>query len=216
MSETVGARLAHILAAGEVGAVFGVPGGQTLPFYAAVEDAGLQHVLMRDERAAACAADAYARLSGSVGFCDATVGPGATNLVSGLAEGARLLDSRQSRSSPTSGAIARHLRRRAAASQALDQAALLAPVTKWVGRVEDGGQPRARARSGPARRHRRPGPARWCSRSPEDVFSADAVDPPSGSPAWSPADFAYPRHRSAPPPDALEQAAARSPAPSAR
>ncbi|MYI83551.1 MAG: thiamine pyrophosphate-binding protein, partial [Chloroflexi bacterium] len=57
MSETVGARLARILAEGGVGAVFGVPGGQTLPFYAAVEDAGLQHVLMRDERAAACAAD---------------------------------------------------------------------------------------------------------------------------------------------------------------
>ena len=112
-----------------------MPGGQTLPFYAAVEDAGLQHVLMRDERAAACAADAYARLSGSVGFCDATVGPGATNLVSGLAEAlgssipviAIVADIRRDRA---------HLRRRAAASQALDQAALLAPVTKWVGRVE--------------------------------------------------------------------------------
>ena len=93
MSETVGARLAHILAAGEVGAVFGVPGGQTLPFYAAVEDAGLQHVLMRDERAAACAADAYARLSGSVGFCDATVGPGGDEPRLRPRRGARLLDS---------------------------------------------------------------------------------------------------------------------------
>ena len=206
MSETVGARLAHILAAGEVGAVFGVPGGQTLPFYAAVEDAGLQHVLMRDERAAACAADAYARLSGSVGFCDATVGPGATNLVSGLAEAlgssipviAIVADIRRDRA---------HLRRRAAASQALDQAALLAPVTKWVGRVEtaDSLEP-VLAQALRVATGGRPGPV--VLEIPEDVFSAEAVDPPSGSPAWSPADFAYPRHRSAPPPDAVEQAAA--------
>ena len=206
MSETVGARLARILADGGVGAVFGVPGGQTLPFYAAVEDAGLQHVLMRDERAAACAADAHARLSGSVGFCDATVGPGATNLVSGLAEAhgssipviAIVADIRRDRA---------HLRRRAAASQALDQAALLAPVTKWVGRVETAdslelvlAQALRVATGG------RPGPV--VLEIPEDVFSAEAADPPSGAVAWGPADFAYPRHRSAPSPDAVEQAAA--------
>ena len=206
MTETVGARLARILAAGEVGAVFGVPGGQTLPFYAAVEDAGLQHVLMRDERAAACAADAHARLSGSVGFCDATVGPGATNLVSGLAEAlgssipviAIVADIRRDRA---------HLRRRAAASQALDQAALLAPVTKWIGRVEtaDSLEP-VLAQALRVATGGRPGPV--VLEIPEDVFSAEAVDPPSGAMEWSPGDFAYPRHRSAPPPDAVEQAAA--------
>ncbi len=206
MSETVGARLARILAAGEVGAVFGVPGGQTLPFYAAVEDAGLQHVLMRDERAAACAADAHARLSGSVGFCDATVGPGATNLVSGLAEAygssipviAIVADIRRDRA---------HLRRRAAASQALDQAALLAPVTKWVGRVEtaDSLEP-VLAQALRVATGGRPGPV--VLEIPEDVFSAEAVEPPPGPLDWSPADFAYPRHRSAPPPETVEQAAA--------
>lgn len=205
MSETVGARLARILAEGGVGAVFGVPGGQTLPFYAAVEDAGLQHVLMRDERAAACAADAHARLSGSVGFCDATVGPGATNLVSGLAEAlgssipviAIVADIRRDRA---------HLRRRAAASQALDQAALLAPITKWVGRVEtpDSLEP-VLAQALRVATGGRPGPV--VLEIPEDVFSAEAADPPSGAMEWSPADFAYPRHRSAPPPDAVEQAA---------
>lgn len=206
MSETVGARLARILARGGVGAVFGVPGGQTLPFYAAVEDAGLQHVLMRDERAAACAADAHARLSGSVGFCDATVGPGATNLISGLAEAlgssipviAIVADIRRDRA---------HLRRRAAASQALDQAALLATVTKWVGRVEtaDSLEP-VLAQALRVATGGRPGPV--VLEIPEDVFAAEAVDPPSGALDWSQADFAYPRHRSAPPPDAVEQAAA--------
>jgi acetolactate synthase-1/2/3 large subunit len=204
MSETVGARLARILVQGGVGAVFGVPGGQTLPLYAAVEEVGLQHVLMRDERSAACAADAYARLSGSVGFCDATVGPGVTNLVSGLAEAygssipvvAIVADIRRDRA---------HLRRRAVASQALEQAALLAPVTKWVGRVEtvDGlesvlGQALRVATSG------RPGPV--VLEIPEDVFAADAVEDAEYS-NWGPEDFSYPRFRSAPPPDVIEHAA---------
>ena len=72
----VGERLATVIAGGGINAMFGVPGGQTMPLYGAAAGAGLTHVLMRDERSAACAADAYARLSGQVGFCDATVGPG--------------------------------------------------------------------------------------------------------------------------------------------
>src|SRR4051812_11445500 len=83
--ESVASTIVGALKDGGVGAIFGVPGGQTLPLYAEAARMGLPHVLMRDERSAACAADAYARLSGRVGFCDATVGPGATNLVSGLA-----------------------------------------------------------------------------------------------------------------------------------
>ena len=86
MRRDIGERLVEVLQAGGVEAVFGVPGGQTLPLYAAARRRGLRHVLMRDERAAACAADAYARVSGRVGVCDATVGPGVTNLISGLAE----------------------------------------------------------------------------------------------------------------------------------
>ena len=73
MSETVGARLARILAAGEVGAVFGVPGGQTLPFYAAVEDAGLQHVLMREQPAVQVAVAAC--LDGGSGESGAVLAP---------------------------------------------------------------------------------------------------------------------------------------------
>jgi len=66
--------------------LFGYPGGAIMPFYHALpEYPGLRHVLVRHEQAAAHAADGYARASGRVGVCVATSGPGATNLVTGLA-----------------------------------------------------------------------------------------------------------------------------------
>ena len=66
--------------------MFGHPGGAILPFYDALHGAsGPRHVLCRHEQGAAHAADGYARASGDVGVCVATSGPGATNLVSGLA-----------------------------------------------------------------------------------------------------------------------------------
>jgi acetolactate synthase I/II/III large subunit len=66
--------------------MFGYPGGAIMPFYHALpEFPGLRHVLVRHEQAAAHAADGYARASGRVGVCVATSGPGATNLVTGLA-----------------------------------------------------------------------------------------------------------------------------------
>ena len=69
--------------------VFGYPGGAVLPIYDELyqaEDAGkLQHILVRHEQAASHAADGYARATGKVGVCFATSGPGATNLVTGIA-----------------------------------------------------------------------------------------------------------------------------------
>ncbi len=66
--------------------MFGYPGGAIMPFYHALpEFPGLRHVLVRHEQAAAHAADGYARASGRAGVCVATSGPGATNLVTGLA-----------------------------------------------------------------------------------------------------------------------------------
>jgi len=67
--------------------IFGIPGGASLPLYDALYDArGIQHVLVRHEQVAAHAATGYARASGEVGVCTATSGPGATNLVTGLAD----------------------------------------------------------------------------------------------------------------------------------
>ncbi len=68
-----------------VSKVFGYPGGAIMPVYDALPGSGLEHILVRHEQAAALAADAYARVSGEVGVCLATSGPGATNLVTGIA-----------------------------------------------------------------------------------------------------------------------------------
>src|SRR5881392_4336396 len=66
--------------------MFGYPGGAIMPFYDALHGhAGLRHILVRHEQAAAHAADGYARAGKRVGVCVATSGPGATNLVTGLA-----------------------------------------------------------------------------------------------------------------------------------
>ncbi len=65
--------------------VFGYPGGTNLPIYDAMLDYPIHHVLVRHEQGAAHAADGYARAGGSVGVAMATSGPGATNLVTGIA-----------------------------------------------------------------------------------------------------------------------------------
>ena len=66
--------------------IFGIPGGATIPIYDVLYDTdGIRHILMRHEQCAAHAADGYARASGRVGVCMATSGPGATNLVTGIA-----------------------------------------------------------------------------------------------------------------------------------
>ncbi|MBM4240494.1 MAG: acetolactate synthase large subunit [Euryarchaeota archaeon] len=68
-----------------VDVVFGYPGGVLLPLYDVIYDSDLRHILVRHEQCAAHAADGYARASGKVGVCIATSGPGATNLVTGIA-----------------------------------------------------------------------------------------------------------------------------------
>ena len=68
-----------------VDTVFGYPGGQVIPLYNALYDAPLRNVLTAHEQGAIHAADGYARASGRTGVCIATSGPGATNIVTGLA-----------------------------------------------------------------------------------------------------------------------------------
>ena len=132
----LGHALVELLREHGVDTIYGLPGGQTQALYSAVADTAgaLRHMVVRDERTAAYAADAHARLTGGVGVCDATVGPGAAKLPSGLGEAfnssvpvlalvSELATSTEAR------------RYRGATSQALDQEALLAPVTKWVGTV---------------------------------------------------------------------------------
>lgn len=65
--------------------IFGYPGGAIMPLYDALVDSGLTHFLCRHEQGAAFAADAYGRVTRKPGVCMATSGPGATNLVTGIA-----------------------------------------------------------------------------------------------------------------------------------
>ncbi len=118
--------------------VFGLPGGQTLALYDGISRCGehIQHVLVRDERSAAYAADAYARVTGQVGVCDATVGPGTAKLPSGLGEALGASIPVVALVSELPARLAPH-RYRSAASQALDQVTLLGPVTKWLATVPD-------------------------------------------------------------------------------
>jgi acetolactate synthase-1/2/3 large subunit len=134
----VGERLAELLVENGVDYVFGVPGGQTLPLYEGISkyQGRIEHVLMRDERSAGYAADAFARVTGRVGVCDGTVGPGATNLVSPLAEA-------HCSSIPLLAIVSdvargwEHRRTRGNASQAMDQMEMFKPVSKWQVRVTD-------------------------------------------------------------------------------
>jgi acetolactate synthase-1/2/3 large subunit len=81
-----GRALGEMLKLHEVGPLFGMGGFQLLPFYEACRALGLKHALVNDERCGAFAADAYARITNRPGVVDATLGPGATNLATALAE----------------------------------------------------------------------------------------------------------------------------------
>ena len=81
-----GEAVVEMLKAFGVDMMFGLPGDQTHIYDAICCNSDIRHVLVRHERAAAHMADAYARATGRVGVCDATLGPGATNLVTGISE----------------------------------------------------------------------------------------------------------------------------------
>ena len=147
-------RCSALLAEHGVRHVFGVPGGQTLALYDAILDRApdLRHVLVRDERSAAYAADGYARVTGRAGVCDATVGPGAAKLPSGLGEALGASVPVVALVSDLPARLAPH-RYRSAASQALDQAALLAAGDQMAGHRAGRGHPPGPGPAGVPRGH---------------------------------------------------------------
>lgn len=202
---TVGDKLTELLIESGVDRVFGVPGGQTLPLYEGIrKNSGkISHVLMRDERSAGFAADAYARMTGKVGVCDATVGPGATNLLSPLAEA-------YCSSIPMLAIISdisrgwEHRRVRGNASQAMQQLEMFKPVSKWQVMISEPAsledifdQALRVATSG------KPGPV--VLSIPDDIGDLDLAWPRGGQRKPS---AAYPRHRMAPDPASVAQACA--------
>lgn len=112
--------------------VFGVPGEENLDFMEALSHSSqITFVLARDERGAAFMADVYGRLAGAPGVCLATLGPGASNLVTGLAD-ATLDGSPVVAITGQLGLPALHKE----SHQLLDVQALMDPVTKWGARID--------------------------------------------------------------------------------
>lgn len=144
------------LIAEDVDTVFGYPGGAIMPIYDALYDfqKNVNHVLVRHEQGAIHAAQGYARVSGKVGVCFATSGPGATNLITGLADA--IIDS-----NPLvciTGQVASHLLG-TDAFQETNVIGVSMPVTKWniqVTKAED--IPGAMAKAFYIARSGRPGP----------------------------------------------------------
>lgn len=81
----VAGKLVEILEEEGIEDIFGIPGEQIMPFYKALSDSGINHILTRHEQAAAHAADGYARSSGKIGVCLATASPGALNFTMAVA-----------------------------------------------------------------------------------------------------------------------------------
>ncbi|KQS25443.1 biosynthetic-type acetolactate synthase large subunit [Dyadobacter sp. Leaf189] len=111
-----------------VDTIFGYPGGAIMPVYDAIYDyqESIDHILVRHEQGAAHAAEGYARVSGKVGVCLVTSGPGATNLVTGIADA--IIDS-----TPlvcVVGQVAAHLLG-TDAFQETDVIGITIPITKW-------------------------------------------------------------------------------------
>src|SRR3989441_411676 len=155
--------------------IFGYPGGAIMPFYHALPDhPRLRHILVRHEQAAAHAADGYARASGRIGVCVATSGPGATNLVTGLATA-------HMDSSPVvaiTGQVARPMIGRDA-FQETDVIGITLPITKHNCLVRDVTELAQRAREAIAvAREGRPGPV--LLDVPKDVQNQRASYEPAG------------------------------------
>jgi acetolactate synthase-1/2/3 large subunit len=185
-SVTVGRAIVDVLRAEGVDHVYGLPGGHVLSIYDALYDEpSIRHVLVRHEQTAASMAAAHAQLTGEPGICLVTAGPGATNLLTGVAEAfvgslpMVILSGRGSTATAQRGA-----------SQEVATDRIFAPVTKWAVRVDRADlavdvvrQAFAKARSG------RPGPV--LVDLPRDILDSE-VQPrdylPVGPPSKPPAD----------------------------
>jgi acetolactate synthase-1/2/3 large subunit len=132
MTEMTGAQaIVEALTREKVTHLFGISGGAVLPIYDVLYDAEIRSILVRHEQCAGHMADGYARVSGQPGVCVATSGPGATNLVTGIANA--YMDS-----SPVV-AITGQVARAAIGKDAFQEADIVGittPITKYVTQVE--------------------------------------------------------------------------------
>lgn len=113
-----------------VGHVFGIPGEETLDFNESLDRSSIRFVPVRHEQGGAYIADVYGRLTGRAGVCLGTLGPGATNLVTGIADA--FLD-RAPMVALTGQASLERMHKES--HQYLDVVNLMRPITKWNARV---------------------------------------------------------------------------------
>src|SRR5205807_2142027 len=111
---------------------FGIPGEENLELMDALRDSSIRFVLTRHEESAAFMADVHGRLTGRAGVCLATLGPGATNLVTGVADA--FLDRAPMVVLTGQGDLERMHKE---SHQYIDVLALMRPITKWNARVSD-------------------------------------------------------------------------------
>ena len=180
--------------------MFGMGGFQLLPFYDAVRELGLSHTLINDERCGIFAADAWARVTGRPGICDGTLGPGATNLVTGLVESLNA-------GVPLIVVVGNSNREHSwkNMTQEARQTEILAPAAKALIRVESGYRiPELVRRAYAVATSGRPGPV--VLDVPEDIAHGE-YDYPRADFVVDPETLRIPAQRSRPGRDAVARAA---------
>src|SRR3954463_12478318 len=173
--------------------VFGIPGDETLDLNRALEDSRIAFVPVRHEQGGAYMADMYGRLTGNAGVCLGTLGPGATNLVTGIADA--FLDRSPVVALTGQGDLERMHKE---SHQYIDIVSMFKPFTKWNTRLNSAGMiPEAGRKAFKVPQGQRPGP-------PHIELPEDVMDTPLDA---RPLPVTDQRRRPEPSPGELEEAA---------
>ncbi len=174
--DTVAQLLVRCLEREGVEYVFGIPGEETLDLNEALEDSPIRFVPVRHEQGAAYIADVLGRITGRVGVCLGTLGPGATNLTTGVADA--FLDRAPLLALTGQGDLRRAHKE---SHQYIDVSSLMRPITKWNGRVTDPAVVPEVVRKGVSvAEAEKPGSTHL--ELPEDVMAEPAPRDPTGAP----------------------------------
>jgi acetolactate synthase-1/2/3 large subunit len=172
--------MARYFTAAGITHIFGLPGGQNIEFMEAARRHGLEFILARREGTAALMADAAGQLTGLPGVCMSTLGPGATNMVNGVANA--FLD--RSPMIAVSGQLGTRLES-TFTHQKVDQQALFTPISKWATRIGPDDAASVMRRALRLSVAERPGPVHITLNA--NVAKAEAVDTEISMPPMAPA-----------------------------
>ncbi|MFF4902498.1 acetolactate synthase large subunit [Streptomyces sp. NPDC001068] len=170
-TEDVAHLLVRCLRAEGVEYVFGIPGEENIRFVDALDDSGIRYVLVRHEQAASFMAEIYGRLTGRAGVCSATLGPGAINLLLGVADAT-------TNSAPLVALAAQGSLRRVhkESHQVIDLVSMFAPVTQWAAQIScPDGVPEMTRKAFKTAQSERPGAVFLAV--PEDIEAAHPTEP---------------------------------------